>query len=387
MPKAKLAPRPTRLLQVVGDSAAGGVPGQVYLLLQYINRADFEVAVACRTNGPFYQAALKLGVTVLPVKLESQLDWRGLLTLWRFCRQWKPQIVHTHASRAGLVGRLAAWLSGCSAIVHSPHGLQLTTYHSLRRVAIFQKFEQGLGLITKRLVACSFSEAQFISRLKLVPPSKLITIENGIELDHFYRASEDERRAMRAKLGLEPDCLLVGMVCRLTYQKAPHIFIEVAAQVAKICPEARFIVAGDGPLRVELEVRAARLGLAGRLFFWGEQSNSTIVELLAALDVFMLTSLWEGLPLVILEAMAAKLAVVATAATGTADLVKPGETGLLAAVNAVEELTAQLLNLLYDPVQRERLAQNGYNLVQGGYNISQVVPRFEQLYSSLVSGK
>ncbi len=372
-----------KILHIVSDSAPGGVPSLVYLLLKHRDKTRFEMAVACRTNGPFYQEALSLGVKVYPIQMEKKLDWRGVLALWQICREWRPDVVHTHANRAGLAGRIAAFLANRPIIIHSTHGLHLTEHHLPRRIFFLKRIEQLLGLLTTRLLACSKSEAELFTRLKLVPARKQAVIENGIELEKFYQADTAKKRELKVALGFPPACFLISTIGRLTEQKAPQIFIEVAAKIAEACPDARFLIVGDGPMRVELESLSKIKKLDERLNFMGAVEREKIPDILAAFDLFILTSLWEGFPFVVIEAMAAGVPVVSTATIGPIDQIIHGETGLLAPVNDIEKLAEHALNLLQNPALARHLAQNACEYTCNHYSIQNIVPRFENLYLSL----
>jgi glycosyltransferase involved in cell wall biosynthesis len=308
-------------------------------------------------------------------------DLLAVVRLARFIRRSRYAIVHTHSSKAGVLGRWAAWLAGTPIIVHTVHGWG----HHERQHPLARRFyillEQVTQRITDKLIVVSPRNIEKGLADGIATPAKYVTIRSGIELDRFRRPARP-REAVRAELGIPLDAPVVGTVTRLSPQKAPLDFVTAAAQVAASRPGAHFVVVGDGPLRAEVESRVAAAGLAGRFHLTGLRRD--VPDLLHSFDVFALTSLWEGLPRVLIQAMAAGLPVVATAVDGSAEAVEDGVNGLLTPPGDPQALAAALLRLLGDPALAAQMGAAGQERA-GEFGARKMVDDIAALYETLLT--
>jgi glycosyltransferase involved in cell wall biosynthesis len=308
-------------------------------------------------------------------------DLLAVVRLARFIRRSRYAIVHTHSSKAGVLGRWAAWLAGTPIIVHTVHGWG----HHERQHPLARRFyillEQVTQRITDKLIVVSPRNIEKGLADGIATPAKYVTIRSGIELDRFRRPARP-REAVRAELGIPLDAPVVGTVTRLSPQKAPLDFVTAAAQVAASRPNAHFVVVGDGPLRAEVESRVAAAGLAGRFHLTGLRRD--VPDLLHSFDVFALTSLWEGLPRVLIQAMAAGLPVVATAVDGSAEAVEDGVNGLLTPPGDPQALAAALLRLLGDPALAVQMGAAGQERA-GEFGARKMVDDIAALYETLLT--
>jgi glycosyltransferase involved in cell wall biosynthesis len=308
-------------------------------------------------------------------------DLLAVVRLARFIRRSRYAIVHTHSSKAGVLGRWAAWLAGTPIIVHTVHGWG----HHERQHPLARRFyillEQVTQRITDKLIVVSPRNIEKGLADGIATPAKYVTIRSGIELDRFRRPARP-REAVRAELGIPLDAPVVGTVTRLSPQKAPLDFVTAAAQVAASRPNAHFVVVGDGPLRAEVESRVAAAGLAGRFHLTGLRRD--VPDLLHSFDVFALTSLWEGLPRVLIQAMAAGLPVVATAVDGSAEAVEDGVNGLLTPPGDPQALAAALLRLLGDPALAVQMCAAGQERA-GEFGARKMVDDIAALYETLLT--
>jgi glycosyltransferase involved in cell wall biosynthesis len=308
-------------------------------------------------------------------------DLLAVVRLARFIRRSRYAIVHTHSSKAGVLGRWAAWLAGTPIIVHTVHGWG----HHERQHPLARRFyillEQVTQRITDKLIVVSPRNIEKGLADGIATPAKYVTIRSGIELDRFRRPARP-REAVRAELGIPLDAPVVGTVTRLSPQKAPLDFVTATAQVAASRPNAHFVVVGDGPLRAEVESRVAAAGLAGRFHLTGLRRD--VPDLLHSFDVFALTSLWEGLPRVLIQAMAAGLPVVATAVDGSAEAVEDGVNGLLTPPGDPQALAAALLRLLGDPALAVQMGAAGQERA-GEFGARKMVDDIAALYETLLT--
>ena len=291
-----------------------------------------------------------------------------------------PVLVHTHSSKAGIVGRRAAARAHAGPVVHSVHGFG--------HAALPAGPVRALGLMVERRMARTTDAFLCVSRaaiaqgraLGLFGDRPVHLVRSGIDLADFARA-DALRAGARAELGLPPGALVVGLIACLKPQKAPLDFIELSARVAAARPEARFLVAGDGELRGAVEAAIARHGLQQRVTLLGWRRD--VPALLGALDVLVLTSRWEGLPRVCPQAMAAGRAIVATAVDGIPEAVVDGRNGLLFPSGDVAAGAARVLELLADAPLRARLAAAGRAAV-AEFDQDRMVADQERIYAGLL---
>ncbi len=284
-------------------------------------------------------------------------DLAATLELALFVRRLRratgdPVWVHTHSSKAGVVGRLGAFLGGAHRIVHSIHGFGHAHHGGRLSRLLMTAAEHLASRVTDGFVADSrqnLDDAAAAGFLKYTPRR---VVRCGVQLEEFS-APRRARAEVRRELGLGADDEVVLCVACLKPQKDPLTFVRVAAAVSKQRPKARFVWAGDGELRDAMVAEADRLGLGPRLSLLGWRRD--VPDLLHAADLFLLTSRWEGLPQVLPQAMAARLPIVATRVDGNPEAV--GDDGLLVEAGDVAGIAGAVVELLGDPARRRRLAE------------------------------
>jgi glycosyltransferase involved in cell wall biosynthesis len=296
-------------------------------------------------------------------------------------RRFRPHVVHTHLAKAGTVGRLAAKLARVPAIVHTYHGHVFHGYFSPRKTALFLRIERLLARWTDRIVVLGEAQEREILGFGVGRPAQMVRIPLGLELEPFLRA-EERRGELRAELGFgdEP---LVGIVARLVPIKAHELFLEAARRVHACCPDARFVIAGDGERRAELEALAAELGMGERTHFLGFRSD--LARLYADLDAVVLCSRNEGLPVTLIEALAAARPVISTEVGAVRDLVEPGRTGLLVPSGDAAALAEGIVALLDDTAAAARMGEAGRAHVYPRLSIDRLERDIRGLYRELGS--
>ena len=286
-------------------------------------------------------------------------DGLALLLLTTLLRRLKPEIVHTHSSKAGVLGRLAAWAAGVPIIIHTIHGFGFTRYqHALHRWILIAS-ERLVSRLTTRFFCVSEASRRTGIELGLFSPERSTVIRSGVDLAAFRREPAN-REAKRRELGCVPGQSLVGMVAPLKPQKAPVDFVRVAKVVHRKFPGARFVLVGDGELRPAVEAEVQRLGLQAVFRLAGWRRN--IAEVLHCLDVFVLTSLWEGLPRVYLEALSASVPVVGTRVDGATEVIEDGVNGFLAEPGDIQTLADRVMRLLAEEEERRTMSERGRTL-------------------------
>ena len=292
-----------------------------------------------------------------------------------------PIIVHTHSSKAGIVGRLAARGAGVKRVVHTVHGFGHPAFRNpvMRRVAIAA--ERHVARMTSRFVAVSQANIDEGRALRLFGDAPVELIRSGFDLDEFANPGVTREEA-RARLDLPADAPVVGTVACLKAQKAPLDFVAAAAAVHRSRPDVHFVIAGDGELRPDVERARDEAGLGDRLHLLGWRDDVPVV--LRALDLFWLTSRWEGLPRAVVQAMAARVPVIATAVDGTQDVVRDDETGLSIAPGDTGAFATRTVELLGDAARRDRLTTNASRQLPQ-FDVHEMVRRLEGLYDALAA--
>ena len=323
-------------------------------------------------------------VPTLVREIRPLLDARATLTLWRLFRRERPALVHTHTSKAGAVGRIAAWLARVPAVVHTPHGHVFYGYFGRAMSEAIRLSEQVLARITDRIVALTDQGAQEHIRYQIAGPEKFVTIPSGIDLS-LFRSVQVNRDVKREELGLPPEGLVVGTVGRLVPIKGHAWLLKAIPLVLIKFPRAFFVVIGDGPLLGQLRGLAEELGIGRSVAFLGARED--VPECLAALDLFVFPSLNEGLGRALIEAMAVGLPVVATRVGGIPDIVVDGKNGVLVPPQDAEAVAAALLDLLRDPCRLRHYGEAAKRSVDNRFDVASMVREIECLYDAVLQEK
>lgn len=289
----------------------------------------YEVTVLSAPGGPLLDIAEQAGLGVVRLRhmapeISLWEDLSGLQELVEVISEGRYQVVHTHSSKAGALGRIAAHRAHVPAIVHTFHGFAFHDFQSPWRRSAYVGVERWLGHITHRFLAVGQAVQAEAVRRKLAPLQRIRVIAPAIDTD-VPCATAKTRKSARLTLGLPMNVKVVGTVGRVDYQKAPEVMVDAVAALHRSDLYAVWV--GDGPLRETMQALAEHRALGDRFLFVGERSD--VKALLPAFDVFALASRYEGLPCAIAEAMLCGVPVVATTVNAVPELVIPGETGLL----------------------------------------------------------
>ena len=331
---------------------------------------------AARILGTEFYRVPSLVRAIRPVQ-----DVKALFLLTRLLRRIRPKIVHTHSSKAGILGRWAARLAGIPVIVHSVHGFGFTPaqHPVLKRFLIL--LERWSSAITQWVFTDSEANRQQGIALGLFRGDRSAMLPPGIDL-HAIRAVRIDRDNKRRSLGLDPIRPLIGMVAPFKPQKSPLDFVRVASRICRQRSDAHFVMIGDGELRQAVEEEIRRLGLAQSITLTGWRHD--VPEIMKCLDVFLLTSQWEGLPRVYLEALSCGVPVVGTCVDGAAEVVIDGVNGFLKEPGDIEGLADRILWLLNHTEDAKAMGSQGISLSEK-FDCYEVVRRQEHRYEWLVA--
>lgn len=362
-----------RVCHCIENLAACGAQQIVRHLVTHLDRDRFQPMVYTFQEGPLLDPIERAGIMVrlLPRRL-PKLDPGLVLRIRRALKQDAAQILHMHLFGACLHGTLA----GAGSTVR-----KIVTLHADREDNSLQSLGYpGVFRAADAVVAVSRHAAEALGRRYSGLPSKTTVILNGIDLAPF--AQVGTKQQARRALGLPEDRPLVGTVGRLVRQKGHDVLLAAFVEVRTLLPDAQLLVIGEGELLQSLRQTADHLGLNGAVRFLG--SRSDVPRLLVAVDVFVLTSRFEGLPLVLLEAMAAGTPVVTTGVGGIPEVVTHGQEGLVVRPEDAHELQLALYQVLTDPSIATRLAQKALGKVHEHYGVRRMVREHEALYERLV---
>jgi glycosyltransferase involved in cell wall biosynthesis len=375
-----------RVLHAITLLELGGAQRNTLDTVTLLDRGRFEVALACGVGAELYgeaQALRDMRLFSLPHlrrEVRPHADLAALAELRAAIRAFRPDIVHTHSSKAGILGRLAARRERVPHVVHSIHGFGFGPHQAAPVRWAFLAAERLTARWTDHFIAVSRRNLDEGVRLGLFAPARASVIRSGIALRSFRGHAGGQQ--VRTELGIPAGAPLVLQVACLKPQKAPERFVELAAAVGHRFPAAHFVLVGDGALRPALEAARRRAGLERRLHLPGWRRD--VPALLDAATVVTLTSRFEGLPRALVEALAASVPVVAMAVDGVDEVVRDGVNGFLVREGDVATLAERVDAVLGDAGLRARLAAAADAGLEA-FERDTMVRQQEELYETLAT--
>jgi glycosyltransferase involved in cell wall biosynthesis len=369
--------RKVRILQLIDKIGNAGAETLQRTFAEGLDRTRFDLVVCGlrpRPGSLTIPALQALGVPVVVLNQRTAYDLPALRALIRLIRQQRIDIIHTHLQAADIMGRMAGFLTRTPVVSTIHNGLVDLNEEPPRRQMLER---QTAHLWCRRLVVVSELLREEVTEWFRMPPDRVITIANGVDTARFQRGPDFDRAAVKHAL-VGSDGPLAPTVARLVPQKAQQNLIEAAKIVAATRPDVRIALVGEGEQRAALEAQAAALGVAEQVVFAGFRAN--VPEILAASEIFLLSSLWEGMPVALLEAMAAGCTAVVTDVGGVGQVVRHGETGFLVPPGDASALAATLLTCLNDPAHARQIAAAGQAWVEQEYGMRAWVRKLEDLY-------
>lgn len=368
-----------RVLQLVEGMNWGGAETKLLELISHMDRQRFDTTVCSLGIGDRIRTRFdELGIPFVSLKRRGRIDPKLVWDVSQLIREKKIDVVMTTLFYADVVGALASAISPNKAVfswetISAPEWLlrhRLWAYRFAMRYC-------------SKVISVSNATARWLVEKRGLSEKQITVIPYGVNLALYQQGKNPQ---LRAELGLSQDALVVGVVARLHPQKGHCYLIEAAQKICRQHPNAQFVFAGDGKLRTALEKQVADAGLTKQFNFLGFRSD--VKDLLRTFDLFVLPSLYEGLPNVILEAMACGLPVVATSVDGTVELVDDGETGFLVPPEQPDALAEKIQQVLSDDALRQKFGQTGRKKVETQYSLELQVSRFQELYEKYaVNGK
>lgn len=314
--------------------------------------------------------------------------WFDILALFKIYAVIKKEdydLIHTHSSKAGILGRWAAKLAGTRLIVHTPHGHVFHGYSGPVLTKIFIWLEQITAKITDKIITLTDKGRDEHLHYKIAPPSKFVTIHSGIELDQFKHPVDVQR--VKAQLNIPEGVFLFGSVTRLDPVKGTDILIKAMAEMCERFPLARLMIVGEGHEETKLKEQCENLKISDKVIFTGYQKN--VVDFIHMMDVFILPSFNEGMGRVIIEAMACGKPVIASRTGGIPALIEYEQEGILVSPGDATELAGAMADLISSLDKGSSIGQKGkakvFDAANDNYSLASMLSRIEALYAGLIN--
>jgi glycosyltransferase involved in cell wall biosynthesis len=361
----------------------GGAQRNTLLTLKGLIQDGYQAELVCGPGGPLIREAEAAKVRVHVIDelirpVDPAKDFRALFKLYKLFKSQKYDLVHTHSTKAGLLGRSAAWWAGIPSIVHTVHGVPFEMNGSYRS-RLYIRVERLIGSLTHCVICVGDVLGQELEAWKMVPREKLRTIYSGIDFaDYVSRRTASQTKQ---ELGLEDAWPIIGCIGRLSEQKAQHYLVEAIKYLVRKYPQIKLILVGDGELRPQLERQVCQHGLLSHVLLLGERDD--IADLLSIFDVYAMSSLWEGVGRALTEAMYWGLPIVATPVNGVKELIHHEVTGLLTPPRDPDALATSIHRLVADVDLAQHLGSNARRRAEELMGGDRMVKAIEEVYASL----
>ena len=373
----------TKIFHVITKLELGGAQKVTLMTLERLPRGRYELGLVTGPEGLLVDWANRIPdlsrfwIPALIREVRPVRDAIAFLKLWNLFRRERPQVVHTHSSKAGILGRWAAKMAGVPVIFHTAHGFGFNDFQRPLVRAFYVWLERVTTKVTTKMVVVSYANADTGEKSRVFDRTDWVLFRDAISVDVFVKPLP--RRGMLQEWGIPEHKVIIGMIACFKPQKSPVDFIDVAARVLRQTTAAHFLMAGDGELRSAIEARIREHGIGQHITLLGWQGENEMPEVYRNLDVVVLTSLWEGLPCVFSEAMACDLPIVATNVDGAREAIIDGENGYLHEPHDIEAMANSVLKLVADPELRREMGRRGKSRVME-FDISTSVATLESAY-------
>lgn len=382
-----------KVVHIITRLILGGAQENTLYTVEGFNRKDgwetlLVTGPALGPEGELLERAARNGVRLEMVEpmrraINPYRDAAAYVALKKILKRERPDIVHTHSSKAGILGRAAAHTAGVPVVVHTIHGLPFHPYQSRLANRAYILVEKRAARWSDSIVTVCDAMAKKAAAAGVAPPEKFTTIYSGMEVKTFLDAKAT-RAHVRERLRVAPDAPVIGKVARLFSLKGHRYFIEAMPAVLDEFPEAVFLFVGDGILRERLAAQAREIGVLDRIVFAGLVEPAEVPAMIGAMDVLVHCSLREGLARVLPQAMLAGVPVISYDIDGAREVVVPGETGWLLEPKAVGGLSSAIVEALRDPEKSRRMAERGRAVCREKFTVEAMVDALEALYDKLL---
>lgn len=362
---------------LIDDASMGGGQKHLLSLAQHIDKSRFSVEVVCEEKGFLVDELVKINIPVHPIQISNRPSLKSFFALRKIISKVNPSIIHSHGGTAGFYSRTCSIANSKVGIVHTYHGIHYLNFKKSFSKYLFRFIDRALLPFTDFTICVAQNDFDLGLKNGIVKKEKSVIIKNGIDVNQFASANDLPVHDNKS--------IIVGSVGRLHLQKGYEYLIKSAEKILENNPNVRFVIAGDGELKNELNELAKSVGVENVFTFLGNQND--IASVIKQFDVFVLPSLWEGLPLVLLEAMAAKKPIVATNVNGISEIIESDKTGILVPPHDSDKLADGIIKMINDRNLQNFVVQEGFKKVNEEFNVVSMVKKTEDLYQSIYQTK
>ena len=380
------------VMHIITKLELGGAQQNTLDTVRYLDRNKYNLYLISGTEGILVEDAKKIkdAKVILMPELRHEIspfyDILCLFKLIKLFRKEKIDIVHTHSSKAGILGRFAGKLGCVPIIIHTIHGFSFNDFQNFIVKNFYILFEKIAAAFTDSLVAVTKKDIEKGLNAGVGIKDKYTVIRSGIDIGKFKNTKVDPIKKKEELNIKNTSWSIVGMIACFKPQKSPLDFIKAADIVIREFPETYFLLVGDGELKSDIEELVKKLNLSENIIFAGWRDD--INEVIRIFDIFVLTSLWEGLPRSIIQAFAANIPVVATKVDGSSEIIEDGINGYLTTPGYYEETAEKIKTLLKDKELAKKIAKNGFDKLNNfadEFDYKGMVKNIDSLYTKLLS--
>ncbi len=382
---------PIPVLQIITRLIVGGAQETVMYTAALLDKNMYRVEVISGpqtgSEGSLIEETRARGVTltIFPRLLREISPINDVMVLWQLYRYIKKNrfiIVHTNSSKAGILGRFAARLAGTPIVIHTVHGWSFHDHMAPWLKNVYIILERFCARITDSMIVVTKQDIKKGLDHYIGNPTQYHLIRSAIPLDEFV-PEKYEKENVRSELGIPSNALVLGNVGRFSAQKNPLDWVRAAGMIGKELPECYFLLVGDGPLKPEVINAIERERIVNHVILTGLRRDAA--KMMAAMDIFLLTSLWEGLPRVIPQAMCMGLPVVSYQIDGIKEIIEPGINGFIFPPGDVISLANTCMELMKDETRRKIIGTNGKTFAMNEFNIDNMIANISSLYQHHLS--
>lgn len=360
--------------------AAGGVERYIQMLLKYLDKSKIENILVCSFDYQTDQfSGLVDKIEQFDMKREIGInDFKAAWKIRKIIKKYNPDIVYAHSSKAGAIVRIAN-IGLKSKCIYNPHGWAFNMRGSKIKQLIYAIIEKIMVPFCDRIICISDYEKKSAIDMNICSENKIKVIVNGIDIKKY---EEKERGILRReKIGIPEDAFVIGMVGRISPQKAPDVFIRVAEKIKNVIPNSYFMIVGDGEHRDEIQQYAKEYGFEDKLLITGWVDNS--MDYVELFDVAMLISRWEGFGLVLPEYMLSEKPIIATKVDAIPNIIKDNENGILVEVDKVEEIFNAVLEICENRALADKFIKNGLKDVYNFFDVERVAMEHQCMFQEM----
>jgi len=376
-----------KVLHIITNLAVGGAQDNTLLTLEKLDKKKYDITLLCGKSGNWIKRACSIpGIKIYFInelirKIHCFYDIIALIKIYLYVKKNKFSIVHTHSSKAGFSGRLAAKLAGVPVIIHTIHGFPFHDYMNPVKRNFFIILERFLAKISTQLITVSKLNLRKAVQLKIAKEPKFTNIYSGIVFKNFDEKINKQRK--RETLNIDSDAKVISLIGRLSKQKGQQYLLKAVPDVISQYPNIQFLIIGDGELKKYLIKLTTKLKIENNVRFLGFRND--ISEILQITDIFVLSSLWEGLGRSLTEAMYMNKPVIATSVEGVPEIVKHEKTGILVKPKDIRGIAQAIKKLIGNPTIMEQLGTNAHSLVVKIFSAEKMVSEIDLIYKKFYS--